>query len=123
MHRADHEVKPDEVCTPDDAENNRTPESSNESFHGLLWGEFDEWSATEGNPPDVCENIVANNQRSRYPEPDQAFQNIIHDEMAVLMIRLTLRLYITLPTWKPQLAVDSYEPSRTGQIVALGSPA
>lgn len=34
-----------------------------------------------GLAPDVSEDVIADDQGRRYPEPDQAFQDIVDDEM------------------------------------------
>ena len=32
--------------------------------------------------PDVREDVVTDNERGGYPEPDQTFENVVHDEVA-----------------------------------------
>ena len=81
VDRADHIVELHENSAPDDTEDEGAPESTNESLNSLLWGQFDEWSTSKELAPDVGEAIVADDQRCRNPEPDQAFEDVIHNEV------------------------------------------
>lgn len=55
--------------------------SANKTFDGLLGRKLDELSAAKGDAADVGENIVGDDQGGRQEEPDQAFQNVVHDEV------------------------------------------
>lgn len=81
-HRADHIVKAHEVRSPDYSEDHGTEERPNEAFNCLLWREFDQGRAPEGDSPDVRKDIIADYKGSGDPEPDHAFQNVVDDEMA-----------------------------------------
>ena len=37
--------------------------------------------ATERDAPNICKDIVADDQRSRNPEPDEAFKDVVDYEM------------------------------------------
>lgn len=81
MHRTDHVVEPSEVGTPCDAENDGAKERSNETLDGLLRRQCDERRTSESDTPDVGKDVVADDQGSRHPEPDEAFEDVVDNEV------------------------------------------
>ena len=118
MHRTDHVVKPHEVSPPDHAEDEGTPECTDESLDSFLWRELDQWGTTESDTPDVGKHIVADDQRGRYKEPNQSFEDVVYDEVAASRFRPRSWYGGNAPTWTPRSRVDSYEPSKRDQIAA-----
>jgi hypothetical protein len=81
MHGTDHVIKPREIRAEEDTKNHGAEEGANETLKGLLWGEFDEWGATDGDSPDIGKYIITDHEGCGDPEPDEAFEDIIHDEV------------------------------------------
>ena len=81
MHRTDHIIKPCKIRSPEDTKNHGAEEGANESLKCLLWGEFDERGATDGYAPDIGKDIVTDNKGRGNPEPYEAFENIVHNEV------------------------------------------
>jgi hypothetical protein len=73
VHRADHIIESREICPPENTENHGAEECANETLKGLLWGELDERGSTNGDTPDIGEDIVTNDEGCGDPEPDEAF--------------------------------------------------
>jgi hypothetical protein len=82
MDGAYHVVIAHEIGAPDDTKHNGTPKGAYEAFNSLLWGELNEWRAPNGDAPDVGKYIVTDDERGGDPEPNKAFENVVHDEMA-----------------------------------------
>lgn len=100
VDRADHVVESHEECAPDKPEDDRGEKCTDKPFHGLLGRELDEWCTAKrdsckvtvrlrggtrtkkGLAPDVCKDVIANDQRSGNPEPNETLKNIVDDEMA-----------------------------------------
>ena len=82
VHWADHVVELAEVRAPQDGEYYGRNERANEAFDCLLRRELDERCASYGHTPDVREDVVANDKRRWHPEPDQALEDVVYDEMA-----------------------------------------
>ena len=84
IHGADHIVKAHEICSPNEAEDDGAEERADESLYRLLWGEFDEGSATKRDAPDVGEDVVTDDERGGNPEPDEALEDVVHDEVTAM---------------------------------------
>lgn len=82
VHGADHVVEAHEVRCPHDAEDDRAEKRADETLDGLLWGELDEGRAPDGDTPYIREDVVADDERCRDPEPDHALKDVVDDEMA-----------------------------------------
>ena len=82
VHGANHVVEAHEVGRPHDAENDRAKERADEALDGLLGRELDERCAPDGDSPDVREDIVADDERRRHPEPDHTLEDVVDDEVA-----------------------------------------
>lgn len=80
----DHVVEAHEEGAPDDGEDDGAEKCADEPFDGLLWGEFDEGSAADGDSPDVGEDVVADDEGGGDPEPDHAFEDVVDDEVAIV---------------------------------------
>jgi hypothetical protein len=83
MHRADHVVEAREVRAPCESEEDCTKERAHKAFNGFLWRKSDERRAPDGHTPHIRKDIVADDKRCRNPEPDKAFKDIVHNEVAV----------------------------------------
>ena len=82
MNGTDHIVELAEECAPHNGEDDRAQERADESLDRLLWRELDEWRAAHGDTTYVREDVVANDEACRDEEPDEAFKNIVYDEVA-----------------------------------------
>lgn len=118
MDGANHVIESHEVGSPEDAKDNSAPEGTDESFHRLLWGEFNERCAPYSNSPDVGEDVIADDQECGHPEPYETFQDVVDDEMAKGIIQQRNTIAFENLTSKPRLGEDSCAPSRTCRIVA-----
>lgn len=87
MDGTNHIVEPHEVRPPDHAEDESTPECTDESFDGLFRRELDQRGTAKGDAPDVGKYIIANDQRNRDKEPDQSLKDIVDDEVAAKRFR------------------------------------
>jgi hypothetical protein len=83
VHGTDHVVEFHEVRAPQQAEGDGAEESADKALHRLLWRERDKLRAAERHSADVRENVVADDERSGHPEPDETLEDVVHDEMAV----------------------------------------
>ena len=83
MHRANHVVESHKVGAPTDGKDESADECTNKALDGLLGGKTDEWGPAHGDTTDVCPAVVADDERGGNPEPDQSFQNVIDDKVAV----------------------------------------
>jgi hypothetical protein len=52
-----------------------------EPFPRLLRGDLDEWCPPKSDSTEVCPNVVCYNHRDGQDEPDEAFQDVVDDEM------------------------------------------
>jgi hypothetical protein len=77
----DHIIKLGKIRSPKDTKQHSAEESPNEAFKRLLWGKLNKWGTTDGDPPDIGKNIVANDEGCWNPKPDEAFEDIIHNEV------------------------------------------
>ena len=84
VHGADHVVEAHEVRPPKNTEDHRAEERSDETLDRLLGRQLDERCAADGYTPHVGEHIVADDERSRHPEPDETFKDVVHDEVTVI---------------------------------------
>jgi hypothetical protein len=82
VHRTDHVVKSAEECSPGDGKDNCAQKGTDETLNRLLWRELDERCTTHGDPTDVREDVVADNEACGDPEPDETLKNVVHDEVA-----------------------------------------
>lgn len=78
---ANHVVELHEVCAPENSEQDSAEESTDKALYGLLGGELDERSPPKSDTPDICEDVIADDQRGRHPEPDRALQDIVDNEV------------------------------------------
>ena len=81
MHRADHIVEPSKVHPPSNGEQYSADERADETFDRLLRAKTDEWRTPDAHAPDVREDVIADDERRRYPEPDEALEDVVHDEV------------------------------------------
>ena len=81
MDWARHVLETHEKCPPQHAKDHSAPKCPNKTFYSLLWRKFDQRSPTQCDPPNIGEYVVADDQGSRYPEPNQAFENVVDNEM------------------------------------------
>lgn len=81
MDGANHVVPPHEECSPDNTKDKCAPERANKSFNSLLWREGDQRGSAEELAPNVCEDVVADDERCWNPKPDQTFENVVDDEV------------------------------------------
>jgi hypothetical protein len=79
---ADHIIVPHEEHPPTEREDDSAPKRAHEPLHRLFRRQLDERRAPEGDAPDVGEHVVADDERGWDPEPDQAFEDVIDDEVA-----------------------------------------
>ena len=79
---ADHIVETHEVGTPEEAEDKCAEEGADEALNGLLRRERNEGGAANGDTPNVGEDIVADDERGRNPEPDETLKDVVHNEVA-----------------------------------------
>ena len=82
MHRADHIIEPSKVHPPTNREQDSAEECADETLDRLLRAKTDEWCTPDAHAPDVREDVIADDKRRRYPEPDQTFENVVHDKVA-----------------------------------------
>lgn len=81
MDGADHVAESHKICSPEHGEDDGAEESANKAFNGLLGRELDQRSSANGLTPNVGKAIIANDERCGDPEPDEAFQDVVDDEM------------------------------------------
>jgi hypothetical protein len=82
VYGTNHIIEACEVRAKKETKNDGAEEGADETLKGLFWGEFDEGSTADGDAPDICKDIVTDNERCRNPKPYEAFENIIHDKVA-----------------------------------------
>ena len=83
MHGTNHIVELGEIRPPQECEDDGANERADKSFDSLFRGELDERGTPKSDTPDVSENVVADDEGSGDPEPNEAFKDIVDDEMAV----------------------------------------
>lgn len=82
MDGTNHIVELTAERAPHDGEDDRAQECADEALDGLLWGELDERRATHGDTADVRKDVVADDEARGDEEPDETFENIVHDKVA-----------------------------------------
>lgn len=71
-----------EEGSPSIREEHGDDESADKALHRLLGTEADKRRLAKHHSADVCENVVADDQARRHVEPNQAFEDVVHEEMA-----------------------------------------
>ena len=79
--RADHVIKAHEVCAPEETEDERAEECADEALDCLLGRQLDEGRATNSDAPDVGKDVVADNEGRGDPEPNETFEDVVHNEV------------------------------------------
>jgi len=70
MHGTDHVAKFTEESAPHDSEDDCTQKRADETLDRFLRRELDKRCAAHGDATDVCEYIIADDERRGDPEPD-----------------------------------------------------
>ena len=83
MHGADHVIELTEKSAPHDGENDCTQKGADETLDCFLRRELDKRCTAHGDATDVCEDIITDDEGCGDKEPDQALENIVHDEVAI----------------------------------------
>jgi hypothetical protein len=81
MYGTDHVIEPREIRAKEDTKNHGAEECANETLKSLFWRELDKRGAANGNTPNIGKDVVTYNEKCWDPKPDEAFENIIHDEV------------------------------------------
>jgi hypothetical protein len=103
MHGADHIVEFTEESAPHDRKDESTQKRSDEAFDSFFRRELDKGCTAHGNATDIREYIIADDERRGDPEPDQTFENIIHDKVAEITDQKAIRRsHFLVRTWRRQ---------------------
>ena len=81
MHRANHIIEPSKVHPPSNGEKHSADEGTDETLDRLLRAKTNEWRTPNAHAPDVREDVIADDERGRDPEPDEALEDVVHDEV------------------------------------------
>jgi hypothetical protein len=81
LNGTNHVVETHEISAPQNGKDHGTDESPYKAFYRLLGRQLYKRRPTHSYTPDVGEAVIANNKRGWNPEPDEAFENVVHNEM------------------------------------------
>ena len=117
-HRANHVVEPHEEGAPGDAESHRAEERAHKALDRLLGRKLDQRRLAKGDAANVREDVVADDEGCRDPEPDDALQDVVDDKVAEHVVNILYDLTTMALTWKRPQGASSYAPSRRDRIAA-----
>ena len=81
LNRTNHVVKTHEVRSPENCKDDGADECAHKAFDCLLRRKLDERRTSHSYTPDVSETVIADYKRRWHPEPDETFEDIVHDEV------------------------------------------
>lgn len=91
MNGTYHVIEPHEEGTPEKREYHGAEESTNEAFHSLLRRQFDKGCTSKCYTPNVCEDIIANDERRGNPEPNQSFKDVVDNEVTANRLQWSIK--------------------------------
>ena len=83
MRGTDEVFIPHEQIRETIAEQNGEDPRAEEALERLLGGQLDQLRASEGDAADVGEDVVCDDKGGRREEPDEPFEDVVHDEVGL----------------------------------------
>lgn len=83
IYRADEVLVPHQHISHAEAEDDSANPCSHKSLHSLFGRQLDELGTAEGNPANVGEDVVRDDQGYWKEKPDHALKNVIHDKVGL----------------------------------------